>query len=80
MTNTHPDLLERIESYLPDKPGAEFPFSARLARDNGWTREFALRAIKEYKRFCYLAVISGHPVTPSEEVDEVWHLHCVIDL
>ena len=29
----------------------------------------------EYGRFCFLAVVSPTPVTPSEEVDEVWHLH-----
>ena len=77
MRNSNPELLERLKNYSPDKPGVEFPFSARLARDNGWTREFAFRAIEEYKRFCYLAATSGHPVTPSEEVDEVWHLHMI---
>ena len=35
----------------------------------------ALEAIEEYRRFCFLAVVAGHAVTPSEEVDAVWHLH-----
>ena len=36
---------------------------------------FAARAIEEYRKFCFLAVHAGHPVTPSDEVDQVWHLH-----
>ncbi|MEK6230809.1 MAG: hypothetical protein N2A42_03075 [Luteolibacter sp.] len=31
----------------------------------------------EYKRFVALAMLAGHPVTPSEEVDQAWHLHLV---
>ena len=58
-----------------DAADAALPFSARLARDNGWSRAFAARAIEEYRKFCFLAVHAGHPVTPSDEVDQVWHLH-----
>jgi hypothetical protein len=47
----------------------------RLARENGWTPTFAERVIEEYKRFVYLAMVAGHPVTPSDEVDQAWHLH-----
>jgi len=31
--------------------------------------------IEEYRRFCYLAGRAGHPVVPSDAVDQVWHLH-----
>ncbi len=31
--------------------------------------------IEEYRRFCYIAVRTRRPVTPSEEVDQAWHLH-----
>jgi hypothetical protein len=58
-----------------DAPDAAFPFSARLARENGWRRAFAAQAIDEYRKFCFLATHAGHPVTPSDEVDQVWHLH-----
>ena len=34
-----------------------------------------MRAIEEYKRFVFLAMAAGHPVTPLDEVDQVWHLH-----
>lgn len=31
--------------------------------------------IEEYRRFAFLAVAAGHPVSPSDAVDQVWHLH-----
>lgn len=31
--------------------------------------------IDEYRRFCFLACAAGQAVTPSDEVDQVWHLH-----
>jgi hypothetical protein len=69
------ELLVRLESFEIDQPGARLPFSARLARDQGWDRGFARRVTGEYKRFLWLAMRAGHPVTPSREVDEAWHLH-----
>ena len=69
------ELLARLESFEIDKPGAAFPFSARLARENGWSLAYARRVIREYLRFVWLAMRAGHPVTPSEAVDEAWHLH-----
>ena len=41
----------------------------------GWTHEQALEAIEEYRRFCFLACVAGAAVTPSDQVDEVWHQH-----
>ena len=69
------DLFDRIRAFAFDDPDAAYPFAARLARENGWSRSFADRAIEEYKRFMFLAVVAGHPVTPSDQVDQVWHLH-----
>jgi hypothetical protein len=59
-------------SFEPDQP---LHFTARLARDHGWPLKFARGAVAEYRKFCFLAVTAGEPMTPSEEVDEVWHLH-----
>jgi len=56
---------------------AALSFSQRLARDNGWPLAFAQRVVLEYKKFVYLAATCGHPVTPSDEVDQAWHLHLV---
>ena len=44
-------------------------------RENGWSRYYASRVIAEYKKFCFLAMTAGHSVTPSDEVDQAWHLH-----
>ena len=52
-----------------------FPFAARLARENGWSTGLAARTIGEYRRFVFLAIAAGHPVSPSDQVDQVWHLH-----
>ncbi|XHS77750.1 TIGR04222 domain-containing membrane protein [Burkholderiaceae bacterium UC74_6] len=45
----------------------------KLMAEQGWSRDRALQAIEEYRRFCLLA-LNGHAV-PSRQVDEVWHLH-----
>jgi hypothetical protein len=65
--------LERFE--VDDDPACALPFVARLARENGWPREHAARVFDEYRKFLYLAVVAGHPVTPSDDVDQAWHLH-----
>lgn len=31
--------------------------------------------VEEYRRFALLAATAGHPVTPSDAVDQAWHLH-----
>jgi uncharacterized protein (TIGR04222 family) len=67
----------KLESLQLDNNNAVFDFSARLSKENGWTRAFTARAIQEYKRFLLLAMHAGHPVTPAEAVDQVWHLHLV---
>jgi uncharacterized protein (TIGR03382 family) len=67
-------LWQRIRNYAFDDSQAPFPFSARLARENDWTRDRTLRVLEEYRRFLFLAVTAG-PCTPSVEVDQAWHLH-----
>jgi hypothetical protein len=68
-------LWERIQSFAFDPGPTTFPFWARLASENGWSLGFAARAITEYRRFLYLAASAPHPVSPSDCVDQVWHLH-----
>ena len=70
-------LLKRIEVFELDDSKAKLPFTARLAREQGWTHAFAGRVVREYKRFVALAAVAGHPVSPPEPVDQVWHLHLV---
>lgn len=73
--NDSPNLLARIEAHTLDAHGAADPFSRRLARENGWSDDYARRVIREYQRFLVLAVAAGHSVTPSDQVDQAWHLH-----
>jgi uncharacterized protein (TIGR04222 family) len=75
MDAMHAELWARIQEFQLDDPASSFPFSAKLAKENGWSRAFAARAIEEYRRFAFLGVAAGHPVSPSEVVDEVWHMH-----
>lgn len=68
-------LWTRIRNMDIDGVDLALPFSQRLARDNGWDPQYADRVILEYKRFIYLAVTQGKPVTPSDQIDQAWHLH-----
>jgi len=77
LTADERDLLQRILAFELDDPGAALSFTGRLAREQAWTHVFSARVIEEYKRFLALAMVAGHPVTPSEEVDQAWHLHLV---
>lgn len=75
MNANHVELWRRLEQFQLDAPEASLPFSARLARENQWSAGYTRRVITEYKRFAFLAVVAGHPVSPSEDVDQAWHLH-----
>ena len=68
-------LWQKVKKFHLDDPRADFTFTDRLARENDWSLEFAARCVMEYKKFMFLICISEHPLTPSDEVDQVWHLH-----
>ncbi len=70
----HP-VWQALEHYEIGPQGAAFGFAARLARENGWTAAQTDRVIVEYRRFAFLAATADHPVTPSDAVDQAWHLH-----
>lgn len=68
-------LWQRILQHHVGPKQAQLQFVDRLARENGWHAAFAGRVMLEYRRFCYLAVTCAHPVTPSDAIDQAWHLH-----
>ena len=74
-TEARSDLWRRIKSHAFERPDHALDFTSRLARDRGWSLAYARGAVAEYRRFCFLAMACGVPLTPSEEVDEVWHQH-----
>ncbi len=71
----HDALRARLFTYSIGPDIAALSFKDRLARENRWTPAYAKRVLHEYYRFCFLAVTAGHEVTPSDQVDQVWHLH-----
>ncbi len=76
-TESGPPLRIRLEQFDLDDSNSRLKFSERLARENNWTMRYARRVIVEYKRFLELAMTAGHTVTPSDDVDQAWHLHMV---
>ena len=75
MSALNSELWSRIAQFSFDEGDETLTFAKRLARENAWSEHYAQRAIEEYRRFMYLAVSAGHSVTPSDQVDQVWHLH-----
>lgn len=69
------ELYQRIMNFEIDDAPTTFSFAHRLARENGWSLAFSHDVVREYKRFIFLMVHAGHPVTPSDQVDQAWHLH-----
>lgn len=63
------------EAFKPFSAAHELSFTARLARENHWSYDYCEAIIEEYLKFCVLSLYVDHPVTPSDEVDQVWHLH-----
>ncbi len=68
-------LWTKIQNFKLDNPSAQFTFSQRLARDNNWSSDVTQKTIQEYKKFIYLCCVSEQSITPSDAVDQVWHLH-----
>lgn len=75
MDETQQALYNRISKFSFDEGDEELTFARKLARENGWNADYTARVIDEYRRFMFLAMVAGHPVSPSEQVDHAWHLH-----
>lgn len=70
-------LYKKLQTFEFGSADAEFSFLDRLADENGWYSTYAEKVLEEYRRFLVLAIFSGHAVTSSDEVDQVWHLHLI---
>jgi hypothetical protein len=75
MTPEQQILFDSIKKFDFDESQVALPFVKRLACENGWSIVYSNRVIDEYRKFAFLAVSSGHAVTPSDQVDQAWHLH-----
>lgn len=75
MTEQQQLLWEKISAFEVSDPDDSFTFCQRLARENAWSLDYAKDVFMEYKKFVFLCVAADHPMTPSDEVDQAWHLH-----
>jgi len=75
MKASNQELYEKIMSLEIDEDSINFTFSDRLSRENKWKKSYCKRCLVEYKKFIYLSSISNKNLTPSDQVDQVWHLH-----
>ena len=75
MSPENSQLYQRIQAFALEQSDEPLSFSKRLAKENQWSLSYANRVIEEYKKFTFLAVVSGHTVSPSKPVDQAWHLH-----
>lgn len=68
-------LWNKLSAFPLDDASSAFKFSQRLSKENGWDTGYTERVLQEYRRFLYLSSVAGHMVTPSDAVDQAWHLH-----
>ena len=78
--NIAPEYIEQWEKIIRfqvDEGDPEYAFTDRLALENGWPLEYTLRVFYEYKKFIFLLCIQSESLTPSDAVDQAWHLHLI---
>lgn len=75
MRFTENPIWRKLEIFSIDPPDVSLTFEKRLARENRWSTEFASSVVLEYKRFLFLCASQDQPCTPSDIVDQAWHLH-----
>ena len=68
-------LWQALAAMRIGREGASATFARRLGLKQRWGKRHTYAVIEEYRRFLYLAATGDRPVTPSDAVDEAWHLH-----
>lgn len=69
------ELWQRVKQFRVGDDAAALSFVDRLAQDNGWARAYAEEVYEEYLKFVYLMALGEGIRTPSDAVDQAWHLH-----
>jgi hypothetical protein len=77
MTTEQNALWNSITDFEFDDDTSQQTFTDRLVRENGWKYKYVVRVIEEYKKFMFLVCLYNQPLTPSDQVDQVWHLHLI---
>ncbi|MEZ0483833.1 glycine-rich domain-containing protein [Fibrella aquatica] len=75
MSGDEAALWTKLSTFSIDGPDTRLTFAARLARENGWNRVYTQRVLEEYRKFLFLCCVTPTGVTPSDAVDQAWHLH-----
>lgn len=70
-----PQMADRVASLFGGSDASTKAFASKLSRKLGWSPEFALKAIDEYRKFVFLGNVGTMSVTPSKVIDQVWHEH-----
>ena len=70
-----PYLWIKVTAAFGGEDASTKAFADKIARKLQWKLRFALRAIREYKKFIYLGAVGDFVVTPSKIIDQVWHEH-----
>ena len=68
-------LWQALAGMRIEREGASATFARRLGLKQRWSKRHTYAVIEEYRRFLYLAATGESAVTPSDHVDEAWHLH-----
>lgn len=68
------DLYRQLQAFAFDPPDGG-GYTQRLAAENSWSSAHTARVIEEYRRFLVLAAVTREPISPSDDVDQAWHLH-----
>ncbi len=70
-----PNTWGKIRERFSGIDASTLAFADKIARKHQWKKQFCVKAIDEYKKFIFLAVVSDFNVTPSKYIDVVWHEH-----
>ncbi|HEY6530073.1 MAG TPA: hypothetical protein VIZ65_15390, partial [Cellvibrionaceae bacterium] len=68
-------LYSELDRVQFDAEGAELTFVQRLTSENGWRIKYTERVLVEYRRFLILVKLTEASLSPSDAVDQAWHLH-----
>lgn len=71
----HRSLWSAIQQFPLNDPNAEISFSHKLSAKQNWSPSYTEQVIEEYRKFLFLCCISPNGASPSQAVDEAWHLH-----
>jgi hypothetical protein len=75
MKKEQQNLWLKVARFPLNDPDAAYPFSQKLAHTQKWSEDKTMQVIAEYKKFMFLCMTAPNGASPSEAVDECWHLH-----